>query len=129
MTSSFERRTEGCRLLKRTGSWLYCTACGRTVAYVCYTGYAAIALTFRCSCGGSGELALTAESAAAVTGPTSGTVQHRALVLADGRYRCPDDRTPIFSTVASRFVAGHYSVVCASCRHAYSATVEGVAKA
>lgn len=51
---NIERVNTNSRLLKNYGSWLYCTHCNKTVAYICYTTYQWIRISFQCSCGSTG---------------------------------------------------------------------------
>jgi len=57
-TRNIDRTNTNSRLLKNYGSWLYCTGCNETVAYICYTTYKWIRLSFTCNCGSSGSLEL-----------------------------------------------------------------------
>ena len=119
MTRNIERTTDNCRLLKSYGSWLYCSHCNKTVAYLCYTGYKQIILAFECSCGAHGKILLKESGAEPATTPSAGELE-----LMKNRYSCPKDGTAFFSVVGERAKSVSYQVQCADCGLSYQGEIE-----
>jgi hypothetical protein len=112
---NIERKTSNSRLLKNYGSWLYCTGCQKTVAYICYSTYQKIELSFQCACGSNGILELKE----AGVEPQESIESHQKLILQNNRYCCPADASPLFSVVAKQVVTVAYDVSCLKCQRQY----------
>jgi hypothetical protein len=101
------------RMLKKTGSWIYCNSCGKTVAYLCYSTYQKFAFQFCCQCGAAGGI--TVEKPDAV--PDTKAV--KSLYKNKSRLCCPDDDAPLFSIVEKHIKSVSYQVTCNNCLHSY----------
>ena len=114
MARNIERNLSNCRLLKNYGSWLYCSACNKTVAYLCYTGYKWIEIKFECSCGSQGKIQLFESGFEPI--PSQSTAK---LNFVKNRYCCPKDNTAFFSIVNERVKNLIYEVQCLECSTSY----------
>ncbi len=57
-TTELKKEIKNGRMLKNTGSWMYCNACDKTVGYLCYSTYQSFRFEFSCKCGNSGHFDL-----------------------------------------------------------------------
>jgi uncharacterized protein YbaR (Trm112 family) len=110
-----ERKSTNSRLLKNYGSWLYCTNCNKTVAYICYTTYQWIKISFHCSCGSIGALELK-EAGAIIAAQID---DNNKLIVINNRYCCPVDDEPLFSFVAKQVTMFEYVLSCLKCKTRY----------
>lgn len=104
------------RLLKDYASWIYCTGCGKTVAYLCYVTYDAFDFTFTCACGGVGEVHLAFREVQNVK------VDSRPLVPVKNRLCCPQDHAPLVTFVEKNLDGYQCAVVCKECGARYAAS-------
>ena len=51
-----QKELQNSRLLKEYASWAYCTACNKTVAYLCYVTYDLFDFEYTCNCGNHGKV-------------------------------------------------------------------------
>lgn len=102
------------RLLKNTGSWIYCTGCNKTVGYLCYTTYQYFKLSFSCKCGERGSIEMGEDASRSETSDDK-------LILKKGRLCCPEDLSPLFSVVEKNLEKVEYSVVCKKCLSQFNA--------
>ena len=102
------------RLLKDYASWVYCTSCGKTVAYLCYVTYDAFDFTFACACGSAGEVHIAFDEV------QDATVDGRPLVPVKNRLCCPQDHAPLVTFVEKNLDGYQCSVVCKGCSTRYS---------
>jgi hypothetical protein len=114
---NIERRNTNSRLLKNYGSWLYCTSCNKTVAYICYTTYQWVRISFQCSCGSEGNLELK-EAGAIIAEQIRHDCDHK-LIMKNNRYCCPVDEEPLFSVVTKQVTMFEYEVSCLKCKISY----------
>lgn len=84
------------KILKEYASWIYCSACERTVAYLCYTGYNEFDFEYKCQCGSKGSVHLH------VNKQKESIVSHEPLAIHNKRYCCVVDDTKLFSLVDDR---------------------------
>lgn len=100
------------RLLKDYASWVYCTGCNQTVAYLCYTTYDRFDFDFTCRCGshGSVHIAFTVADAPDSDAP---------LVSVKNRLCCPDDQSPLVTFVEKSLVDYRAAILCKPCGQAY----------
>ena len=101
------------RLLKEYASWIYCTGCNKTAAYLCYVTYDAFDFAYTCACGSKGEVHIA-----------FGEVQHaaqsgKALVPVKNRMCCPEDHSPLVTFVEKNLKSYQCSVVCNGCNTRY----------
>lgn len=121
---SIERKNTNSRLLKNYGSWLYCTNCNKTVAYICYTTYQWIRISFQCSCGSRGYQELK-EAGAIIAEQTDNDSK---LIVINNRYCCYVDGEPLFSIVAKQVTMFEYDVSCLKCKTRYRGVFGKVAE-
>ncbi len=97
------------RMLKNTGSWLYCDQCNKTVGYLCYSTYQSFRFNFSCKCGNSGLFDLEY--------PTrkKRNDSEESLKTRKNRLVCPNDESPLFSIVEKHLERYSYSVICNRC--------------
>ena len=97
------------RMLKNTGSWLYCNKCDCTVGYLCYTTYHCFRFEFSCKCGNSGSFYLAHE--------TDNIIERSSVALKQKKNRlcCPIDNAPLFTIVEKNIDNYSYSVTCNKC--------------
>lgn len=101
------------RLLKEYASWIYCTSCNQTVAYLCYVTYDAFDFAYTCTCGSKGEVHLAFDE-----------IQDRQtsdapLVPVKNRQCCPADQSPLVSFVEKNLESYTCEVVCKACATRY----------
>ncbi len=110
-TQKFKKITNG-RMLKNYGSWMYCGSCDNTVGYLCYTTYDYFKFNFSCNCGKSGEFEL---------GEKDGKEKqsNKPLIKIKNRLCCPNDLSPLFSTVDGHLSDYNFEIVCKSCKSTY----------
>ena len=120
MTHKPTTSTQNARFLKGHASWLYCIACNKTVAYLCYVTYTYFKFSFRCSCGCEGY----AENSYGI--PDLGELPSGELVKsgANNRLCCAEDGSPLFSAVPKNLRSYSAEVVCKACGTYYKITEE-----
>jgi hypothetical protein len=117
---NIEKKTTNSRLLKNYGSWLYCINCNKTVAYICYSTYQWIKVSFECSCGSKGDLELK-EAGIEIQGqPDKG----QELISKNNRYCCPFDESPLFLVVLKQIDSLEYKVSCLECKRLFEGTID-----
>lgn len=97
------------RLLKNTGSWMYCDKCNKTVGYICYTTFQYFKFEFECNCGNKGFFKLSYK--------TDREIQEsdEELKLIKNRFCCPNDNSPLFTIVNKNIKQVKYSITCKEC--------------
>lgn len=106
-----KQEVKNSRLLKSYGSWLYCTNCNKTVAYICYTTYQWIKVNFKCYCGSTGGLILKEESYEI----SEQKISSDELIMKGNRYCCPNDEDPILSINLKNIIDFEYEGACLKC--------------
>ena len=106
------KELENSRLLKEYASWIYCTACNQTVAYLCYVTYDLFELEYTCNCGSCGKVHISFEHDAPVKG-------EQPLFLAKNRWCCPNDNSPLVTIVEKNILDFQFRVVCNTCNTEY----------
>lgn len=103
------------RYLKNHASWLYCSKCNKTVAYLCYVTYSYFKFDFVCNCGSHGTAENCFEELQCQNLPTA------SLKMSTGnkRYCCANDEAPLFSVVEKNVAAYKATVVCKQCKTRY----------
>lgn len=76
------------RLLKDYASWIYCTGCNKTVAYLCYATYDCFTFAYECRWGSKGRVHIAFAHE---------PMQKSDLPLehAKNRLCCPRDKAPL----------------------------------
>ena len=100
------------RLLKEYASWIYCTECNKTVAYLCYVTYDNFAFEYECSCGSKGSVHIEFEH-------TPMKQSEQPLELIKNRLCCPVDKSPLVTFVDKNLKAYSYSIGCKECQNTY----------
>ena len=96
-------------MLKKNGSWIYCTECNKTIAYLCYTTYQNFSFDFNCECGAEGYVQLEY--------PTEEPIEEsdQKLMRISNRLCCPNDASPLVTIVERRLEGFNFSVTCNKC--------------
>ena len=100
-------------MLKKTGSWIYCDVCNKTVAYLCYSTYQIFKFDFACKCGSSGTIDLEYPS------DRNPKLSLYILNKKKNRLCCPNDDAPLFTIVEKHINKYSYSVTCNTCQDSY----------
>lgn len=101
------------RMLKRTGSWIYCDECNKTVAYLCYSTYQQFRFQFNCRCGSSGSIEIEHPNS-----PKKNT-STKSMKRIKKRLCCPNDDAPLFSIVEKHIEKYSYNVTCNECFNSF----------
>ena len=101
------------RSLKEYASWIYCTDCNKTVAYLCYVTYDLFDFEYICNCGNHGSVFIEFEHDA----PTQST---QSLSLEKNRLCCPKDLSPLFTVVEKNVKSIRFRIVCNTCNTEYT---------
>ncbi len=104
---------ENSRMLKKTGSWIYCNECNKTVGYLCYSTYQQFKFEFKCKCGSSGIVDLQY--------PCDKKLEHSSkdLIKKKNRLCCPNDEAPLFTIVEKHIAEYSYQVTCNGCDNTF----------
>ena len=109
------KELENARLLKAYASWVYCTGCEKTVAYLCYVTYDAVDFQYDCACGSHGRVRIEFEGEA-------GVPSNDALADIKNRLCCPHDQSPLITVVEKNLTAFNLSIKCHECHGEYRKT-------
>ena len=104
------------KLLKEYASWVYCTGCNKTVAYLCYVTYDAFDFEYTCNCGNHGQVHIAFEN----ENSAQTTIGHEPPTLKKNRLCCPNDEAPLVTFVDKNLSRYQYSIVCNHCNTQYS---------
>ena len=107
------KQLDGARLLKEYASWIYCTGCETTVAYLCYVTYDLFEMNFTCKCGSCGRVFIEFEHEIPVK-------PGQALSVVKNRLCCPEDNSPLLSIVEKNLANYSFRVVCNGCNTEFS---------
>jgi len=107
-----QKTLQNARLLKDYASWVYCDACGSTVAYLCYVTYDFIDFSFTCSCGSHGRVTIAFPHDAPKPSDQS-------LQVIKNRLCCPTDAAPLLTVVEKNVQSHGFFVVCNACHTAF----------
>jgi hypothetical protein len=102
------------RLLKNTGSWMYCEKCNKTVGYICYTTFQDFKFDFECKCGNKGSFRLSYETDNAIK------KSDKELKITKNRLCCPNDNSPLFTIVEKNIKQVKYSITCNECLNEFT---------
>jgi len=108
--NEFKKEITNGRMLKNTGSWLYCDKCDKTVGYLCYSTYQSFSFEFLCKCGNSGSFNLEYSTNKEIR------KSEIPLQIIKNRLCCPNDDAPLFSVVKKHIESCSYSISCNKCQ-------------
>jgi hypothetical protein len=108
-----QKKLVNTRMLKNTGSWIYCNSCNKTVAYLCYTTYSYFKFSYTCQCGNIGLLEIGKNE-------NNDHMSKKKLILKKNRLCCPIDDSSLFSIVNKHTEASSFKIICKSCKIEYS---------
>ena len=110
-----QKNLENSRLLKEYASWIYCTECNKTVAYLCYVTYDLFDFEYTCNCGNHGKVFIEFEH-----GDTSKSTQ--SLNMIKNRLCCPNDQSPLLTIVDKNIKDWQYRIICNTCNTEFEVT-------
>ncbi len=97
------------RMLKNTGSWMYCGSCNKAIGYLCYSTYQHFNFKFSCLCGNIGSFDLSFQADNKIES------SKEILLKKKNRLCCPKDEAPLFTIVGKHLETYSYSVTCNTC--------------
>ena len=103
------------RLLKEYASWIYCTNCNKTVAYLCYVTYDQFSFRYNCNCG---YVHIEFEHDDEII------ISDNSLCLTKNRLCCPNDNSPLFTIVEKNLKNYKYDILCRECNTKFTAGKE-----
>ena len=107
-----QKELKNSRLLKEYASWIYCTECNKTVAYLCYVTYDLFDFEYICNCGSHGSVFIEFEH-------DQSTKSNQPLNLVKNRLCCPKDDSPLLTVVEKNISEAQFRIVCNTCNTAY----------
>lgn len=110
--SPIAKQLNGVRLLKEYASWIYCTGCQKTVAYLCYVTYDECLFDFECVCGSKGDLHISFSD-------TKYASNKQPLILVKNRFCCPMDQSALITFVEKNLIHYNCHIVCACCKNEF----------
>lgn len=112
------KELKNARILKEYASWIYCTGCEKTVAYLCYVTYSAFRFDFKCNCGCEGNVNLEIDD------DVLPKKDNRSLILKKNRLCCPEDESPFITFVDKNLSSYTCDIVCTNCSSNYRISKE-----
>ena len=103
-----QKTLENSRLLKEYASWIYCTKCNKTVAYLCYITYDLFDFEYTCNCGNHGKVFIEFEH-------DNPTQSNQSLTTIKNRLCCPNDQSPLLTIVDKNIKDWQYRIICNTC--------------
>ena len=108
------KNLENARLLKEYASWVYCTSCEKTIAYLCYVTYDKFDFQFTCKCGCVGNVYVDFGDL------EKSTASAKGLELVKNRMCCPEDKSALVTFVEKNLQTYTCKISCLKCGKAYS---------
>ena len=108
-----QKELKNSRLLKEYASWVYCTGCNQTVAYLCYVTYDRFEMEYTCNCGSCGRVCIEFEC-------EEPEADQMPLSLIKNRFCCPKDNSPLVTIVEKNVAKYQFHIVCHACHKEYS---------
>jgi len=102
------KELENSRLLKEYASWIYCTNCNRTVAYLCYVTYDLFNFDYVCECGCHGSVNIEFEH-------SKPNISKENLKQIKNRMCCPKDDSPLVTLVDKNINSYKLKIICNNC--------------
>ena len=103
-----QKSLENSRILKEYASWIYCTECNKTVAYLCYVTYDLFDFEYTCNCGNHGKVFIEFEH-------DNRPKSNQLLITIKNRLCCPNDQSPLFTVVDKNIKDYRFKIVCNTC--------------
>jgi len=103
-----QKELQNSRLLKEYASWIYCTACNKTVAYLCYVTYDLFEFEYACNCGSHGRVYISFDH-------DSPAKSNSQLPLIKNRLCCPNDNSLLFTIVEKNIKSSRFRILCNTC--------------
>ena len=107
-----QKKLTNTRLLKEYASWIYCTGCNKTVAYLCYVTYDLFDFEYTCHCGSRGSVWIEFEHDAPAQ-------SEQPLCSVKNRLCCPKDGSPLLTVVEKNIAEARFRIVCNACHTEY----------
>ena len=107
------KELENTRLLKEYASWIYCTGCEKTVAYLCYVTYDLFEFDYTCGCGSHGRVSIEFAH-------EKPEVSDTPLKPVKNRLCCPKDGAPLVTVVDKNVTGYRLRVLCNTCHTEYT---------
>ncbi len=101
------------KLLKEYASWIYCTNCNNTIAYLCYVTYDNFKFDFECNCGSKGSLYISFDE-------TQPVLNNLSLVKVKNRLCCPHDNSALLTIVEKNLKSYHGNITCIQCENCFN---------
>ena len=108
------KKLKNARMLKEYASWIYCTSCEKTVAYLCYVTYDTFEFKFTCNCGCNGSVHIGFEELKKET-PSS-----KDLEQINNRLCCPEDKFALVTFVEKSLNSYDCKISCLRCGKEYA---------
>jgi len=108
-----QKELKNSRLLKEYASWVYCNACNKTVAYLCYITYDLFDFEYTCNCGNHGSVLIEFEHEIPAKSDQS-------LRCTKNRLCCPKDDSPLLTIVEKNINEAKYRIICNTCNTEYT---------
>ena len=112
------KELQNSRLLKEYASWIYCTNCNSTVAYLCYVTYDEFVFDYTCNCGSHGKVNISFEHSDALK-------SQEPLKTIKNRLCCPKDDSPLFTIIEKNIKSYKFNVICNSCNQEFEGIGNG----
>ena len=103
-----QKSLENSRLLKEYASWIYCTECNKTVAYLCYVTYYLFDFEYTCNCGNHGKVHIEFEH-------NNPARSNQPLTIIKNRLCCPNDQSPLFTIIDKNIKDYRFKIICNTC--------------
>jgi len=104
------------RLLKDYASWIYCSSCDKTVAYLCYVTYDIFDFEYTCGCGNRGKVYIEFDRTGNIN------ISDTPLVEVKNRLCCPKDKSPLITFVDKNLTDYKCQIVCNKCDTEYTSS-------
>ena len=108
-----QKELQNTKLLKEYASWVYCTACNKTVAYLCYVTYDFFEFEYIGHCGNHGKVYIQFDHEVPVK-------DNHSLLQIKNRLCCPQDNSPLITVVGKNLKTFRFRIVCNTCNTEYS---------
>lgn len=102
------------RLANVYGGWIYCSACGENIGYLCYVTYDNFSLSYLCRCGEQGSVQIAFGDVQAANRSNA------KLIGIRNRLCCPIDKAPLLTILEKKLVSYSYKVDCVDCKTKYT---------
>lgn len=108
------------RLLKEYASWIYCSACNETIAYLCYVTYDKFEFLYTCKCGNKGKIYIEFDNI------ESRSESNELLVKIKNRLCCPKDKSPLVTFLDDKMINYNSKILCKCCSVEYKVSKKNI---